>query len=251
MDRPKVRFADDTIVNGQEQVWRLPFQISDVQVFQPTICIYYRVATYVKSGPTVHSIIIYLITPCFSFCKDEGSSPLLVSPGVLRILLENRQARSFQYLPDTTAGDVVAALCDKLGFKDPHLFSLVLAPSHGEEPAQKGKCYYWYWYIQDYRNVVITFPESKSRKSSARSSNTDEPQVVSSSSPDSLLVAPWDCISKVKIKMITDNKFAFLPTKFKMKSKQLYRHKCKLWFADCLKNMDFRTLQLAVLYKMY
>lgn len=86
-DRPKVRFADDIIVNGQE--------------------------------------------------RTEGSSPLLLSPGVLRIHLENSQTKSFQFLPDTTAGDAVSAICEKLGFRNPNLFSLVLTP-HSEDLQSTG-----------------------------------------------------------------------------------------------------------------
>nr|XP_039255616.1 uncharacterized protein LOC120332440 [Styela clava] len=124
MDRPKVRFADDVIINGQERV--------------------------------------------------EGSSPLLVSPGVLRIELEINQTRSFQFLPETTAGDAVAGLCDKLGFKDPNLFSLVLSP-----PADNGE------------------QNENTSKTSLYGSISSDQTPLSSSSPDSLLIAPWDCLSKV------------------------------------------------------
>lgn len=125
MDRPKVRFADDVVVNDQ--------------------------------------------------CRVEGSSPLLVSPGVLRVELENKQTRSFRFDPDTTAGDAVAALCHELGFKDPNFFSLVIA-SPAETDDEHGS--------------------DKSAKSSF-SSTTSEHSLMSSSSPDSILLAPWDSLSKV------------------------------------------------------
>jgi len=60
--------------------------------------------------------------------QGMGSSPLISDPGTLRVVLEEGQAQAFQFTSHTTAGDVVSALCEKLGIMDAKLFSLVLAP---------------------------------------------------------------------------------------------------------------------------
>ncbi|XP_076803873.1 uncharacterized protein LOC143447572 [Clavelina lepadiformis] len=90
--------------------------------------------------------------------KSAGSSRLLVVPGVLRVFLEEGQSRSFQFNPETTAGDIVSALCDKLDIKDSKFYSLVFVPAKDKSPNER---------------------ETSKRKTS-----------------DEVLIAPWDCIGK-------------------------------------------------------
>ena len=57
----------------------------------------------------------------------NGSS-LLVSPNVLRVYLEEGQSRSFEFNSETTAGDIVALLCEELKINNNKLYSLLLKP---------------------------------------------------------------------------------------------------------------------------